>query len=86
MAPGLNQDRRARRGVPGNEVGGAGCVPDTLAAYTRDLDDYLGYLAAVGQTLIAAEPSDINGYLRAISEAGLAPASRARRLSALRQL
>ena len=29
---------------------------------------------------------DINGYLRAISEAGLAPASRARRLSALRQL
>ena len=63
-----------------------GASQNTLAAYTRDLDDYLGYLAAVGHTLIAAEPSDINGYLRAISEAGLAPASRARRLSALRQL
>ena len=32
------------------------------------------------------QPADIGAYMRAMSEAGLAPASRARRLSAIRQL
>ena len=83
---GLNQDRRHVEAFLEMKSAERGASQNTLAAYTRDLDDYLGYLAAAGQTLIAAEPADINGYLRAISQAGLAPASRARRLSALRQL
>ena len=39
-----------------------------------------------GKTLGAVAAADISAYLRAAAEAGLAPASRARRLSAIRQL
>ena len=38
------------------------------------------------QALTVVVPADISAYLRALSESGLAPASRARRLSAIRQL
>jgi integrase/recombinase XerD len=63
-----------------------GAADNTLQAYRRDLDDFLHYLAARNQALPEVVPADISGYLRAISEDGLAPASRARRLSAIRQL
>ena len=63
-----------------------GAADNTLQAYRRDLDDFLAFLAARGRALAAAEPADIGAYLRAMSEGGLAPASRARRLSAIRQL
>jgi integrase/recombinase XerD len=63
-----------------------GAADNTLQAYRRDLDDFLGFLSARGRALAAALPADISAYLRAISEGGLAPASRARRLSAIRQL
>jgi len=66
----------AERGAPDN----------TLAAYRRDLEDFLAFLAARDRTLAATLPADISAYLRAIAESGLAPASRARRLSAIRQL
>jgi len=63
-----------------------GAADNTLQAYRRDLDDFLRFLATRNQALPAATPPDISDYLRAISESGLAPASRARRLSAIRQL
>jgi len=63
-----------------------GAADNTLQAYRRDLDDFLRYLATRNQALPVVVPADISAYLRAISDSGLAPASRARRLSAIRQL
>jgi len=63
-----------------------GAADNTLQAYRRDLDDFLRHLATRNQALPVVVPADISAYLRAISESGLAPASRARRLSAIRQL
>ena len=63
-----------------------GAADNTLQAYRRDLDDFLAFLVARDRTLTAVVPADISAYLRAASESGLAPSSRARRLSALRQL
>ncbi|HEY1243599.1 MAG TPA: site-specific tyrosine recombinase XerD [Hyphomicrobiaceae bacterium] len=64
-----------------------GAAENTRAAYTRDLDDFLSFLACHRQKrLAAAGAADISAYLRAGAEGGLAPASRARRLSAIRQL
>ena len=64
-----------------------GAADNTRAAYTRDLDDFVGFLATRRQkALTEAASADISAYLRAAAEAGLAPSSRARRLSAIRQL
>lgn len=63
-----------------------GAAANTLQAYRRDLDDFLVFLGRRMRRLAAAEPADIGAYLRALSESGLAPSSRARRLSAVRQL
>jgi integrase/recombinase XerD len=64
-----------------------GAAENTRAAYTRDLDDFVAFLANRRQKALAtALPADISAYLHAAAEAGLAPASRARRLSAIRQL
>src|SRR5690349_19514972 len=61
-----------------------GAADNTRQAYARDLDDFLAFLARCRQRpLAAAEPADISAYLRAAAEAGLAAASRARRLSAI---
>jgi integrase/recombinase XerD len=63
-----------------------GAAGNTLQAYRRDLEGFLGFLGARGRSLVETLPTDISAYLRGQSEAGLAPASRARRLSAVRQL
>jgi integrase/recombinase XerD len=63
-----------------------GAAANTLQAYRRDLDDFIAFLERQGKPLAAAAPGDIGAYMRSLSEAGLAPASRARRLSAIRQL
>jgi integrase/recombinase XerD len=63
-----------------------GAARNTLEAYRRDLEDFIGYVERAGRSLPAVGPADIGAYLRELSQAGLAPASRARRLSALRQL
>jgi integrase/recombinase XerD len=63
-----------------------GAADNTLKAYGRDLDDFLSFLASRRVALVAVKPADISAYLRAAAEGGLAPASRARRLSAIRQL
>ena len=62
-----------------------GVAANTIDGYTRDLTDFLGYLGVAGCALGAIAPRHITSYLREQSEAGLGPASRARRLSAIRQ-
>jgi integrase/recombinase XerD len=63
-----------------------GAAVNTRLAYARDLDDFLAFMARRQKPLAAVAAADISAYLRAASEAGLAAASRARRLSAIRQL
>jgi integrase/recombinase XerD len=63
-----------------------GAAGNTLQAYRRDLDEFLAFLGTRERSLQDVRPADIGAYLRSGSEAGLAPASRARRLSAIRQL
>jgi integrase/recombinase XerD len=62
-----------------------GAAENTLQAYRRDLDHLLGFLARQSRPVLNVVPADISSYLRQTSEGGLAPSSRARRLSAIRQ-
>ena len=63
-----------------------GAAENTIESYRRDLGHFLGFLDARGLALTRANTKDIQAYLHVMSEEGLAPASRARRLSAIRQL
>ncbi len=56
---------------------------NTLAAYRRDLDDACAFL---DRPILSAASDDLRGYLSDLTRRGFAPASQARRLSALRQL
>lgn len=58
---------------------------NTQLAYARDLKDFVGWLGRRSLALHRAEQSDIEAYLIALDAAGLAQATRARRLSAIRQ-
>lgn len=62
-----------------------GAAENTLAAYRRDLDDASRFIRSAGQSLETARPDIIARYLTALGREGLAPSSRGRRLSALRQ-
>lgn len=63
-----------------------GAAPNTISAYERDIADFLAALAREGIAPLAVTAKDIQRYVQALSLEGLAAASRARRLSALRQL
>jgi integrase/recombinase XerD len=63
-----------------------GAAANTIEAYRRDLQDFGAFLERRGLSLGTAAAADISAYLKAASEVGLKPASRARRLSAVRQL
>jgi integrase/recombinase XerD len=63
-----------------------GAAANTIEAYRRDLDDFAGFLHRRDVILIAAAPEDVSDYFKDAAAAGLKPASRARRLSAVRQL
>jgi integrase/recombinase XerD len=63
-----------------------GARPNTLSAYRSDLDDFSDYAASNGSSLSDATSDDIRGYLGELARRGLAPASVARKLSAVRQL
>lgn len=62
-----------------------GAAENTLAAYTRDLDRAAAFLRARNQTLKTAGRADIRAYLAEMGADDLAPATRARHLSTLRQ-
>ena len=58
---------------------------NTLQGYHRDIDAFEVYLSKRGASLLGASRSDLEAYLDHLRDAGLARATRARRLSALRQ-
>ena len=62
-----------------------GAAANTLAAYRRDMEDYLDFLAETGTGPAEAQPATISGFLVSLAERGLKSSSAARRLSAVRQ-
>ncbi|GJD72310.1 site-specific tyrosine recombinase XerD [Methylobacterium goesingense] len=61
-----------------------GAAVNTLAAYRRDLDDYLAALARGGHDPVAMEAAPLRAYLADLETRGLSAASAARRLSCIR--
>jgi integrase/recombinase XerD len=59
---------------------------NTLLAYDRDLRDFGDWLEQRGQDYLAAQRGDVEAYLVHCDAQGLARSTRARRLSAIRQL
>ncbi|MDJ0827904.1 MAG: site-specific tyrosine recombinase XerD [Rhodobacter sp.] len=59
---------------------------NTQLAYARDLKDYEGWLADRGGSLAGAARADVEAYLVHCDAQGLARSTRARRLSAIKQL
>ena len=62
-----------------------GAARNTLEAYRRDLGDYADFLAARALSASKASSADVRAFLAARGAAGLAAASLARRLSAVRR-
>lgn len=63
-----------------------GAARNTLLAYGRDLSAWADWLEARGQRVETASREDVEGFLVACDAEGLATATRARRLSAVKQL
>jgi integrase/recombinase XerD len=63
-----------------------GAAANTVAAYRSDLTHFLAYLEARGKGPGLADSRDIAAYQRQLAAVGMAPSTRARRLSAVRQL
>ena len=61
-----------------------GAAANTLAAYRRDLDDYLGDLARQGVDPLEAEAEQVRAYIASLEPRGLKASSAARRLSCIR--
>ena len=62
-----------------------GVATNTRDAYQRDLDAFAAYLDGHKRPLTELRPPDIDAFLRELSDQGLGAATRARRLSAVRQ-
>ena len=62
-----------------------GVSDNTVAAYRRDLEEFLRHLSANQRNATDIAPTDINTFMRVQAENGLGSASRARRLSSVRQ-
>lgn len=58
---------------------------NTLLAYARDLRAFSEWLDGEGLNLMSAQQSDAENYIVSLDNAGLSRATRARRLSAIRQ-
>jgi integrase/recombinase XerD len=61
-----------------------GASRNTLAAYRRDLDDFLAFCRGCGREPTALAADDLVGWIERLRARGLAPASVARRLAAVR--
>ena len=55
-----------------------GATAHTIEAYSRDLADFLAFLAAKGSTARKASAEHLRAYLESLARKGLAPTSRAR--------
>jgi len=63
----------------------ANAARNTLLAYGRDLQDFLGWISRQNHALETLGLTDLEAYAVAMEAEGLAQATRARRLSAIRQ-
>ena len=63
-----------------------GAGTNTLAAYTRDLEDLTAFLKSTRRAIATARTADLRAYIEDLSRRGLRAATAARRLSAIRQL
>ena len=63
-----------------------GASENTLIAYASDLKSFEKWVSAQGKSLETADQKDVTSYLVSCDAEGLAPATRARRLSTIRQL
>ena len=63
-----------------------GAARNTIEAYARDLRDFADWLSRQSLTPATAQQGDIEAYLIALEAEGLAKSTRARRLSAVKQL
>lgn len=59
---------------------------NTVLSYRRDLNDFAAFLAARGTSFEQATRADIEAHVSDLADRGLARATRARRLSAIRQI
>lgn len=62
-----------------------GAARNTQDAYRRDLSDYIAFLARLGSDPGDATTDDLRAYLAALEPRGMAAATVARRISAIRQ-
>jgi integrase/recombinase XerD len=62
-----------------------GAQSNTIAAYTRDLQDLTAHLLSLGKNIETANTDHLREYLTVLHKRGLKAASVARRLSAVRQ-
>ncbi|TKD22341.1 site-specific tyrosine recombinase XerD [Rhodobacter capsulatus] len=63
----------------------AGAARNTIAAYGRDLSDFLDFTTAKGLDLLTLDRAAVEDWLVRLEAEGLAKATRARRLSAVKQ-
>lgn len=62
-----------------------GAAENTLRSYQTDLSDFLAFLSKRGAGAHSAQSAHISAYLEQMAGRGLAPSTRARKLSAIRQ-
>ncbi len=62
-----------------------GAARNTIAAYERDLADYIGFLVAMGQGASSATTEAVRSFLEDIERRHFSRATAARKLSAVRQ-
>ena len=63
-----------------------GASENTLLAYAHDLKSFSEWIDTKGKSIESADQQDVTSYLVACDAEGLAPATRARRLSTIKQL
>lgn len=79
------QDGRAISAFLDAQAAEAGLARNTLLSYGRDLGDFADWLAAHGTGLTDVTREEIEDYLAFCDAQGLSSATRARRLSSIRQ-
>ena len=62
-----------------------GAAAHTIEAYAGDLSEFLAFLVSKGKTAETASADHLRAFLAGLAKKGLAPTSRARKLSAIRQ-
>ena len=62
-----------------------GSSPNTIAAYRRDLTDFLKYLTETHQTVLSVDGAHLRGYLTYLRVLKVSPKTQSRHLSAIRE-